>query len=292
MKVIKKMFGGLELTWPKLIICALVAGIYTAVMAIISAAEYTSFADISISFECWVLFGILIIVNSRSEIDSALKCFVFFLISQPLVYLIQVPFSDMGWGLFGYYKYWFIWTILTLPMGYIGYKMKKDKWWGVLILAPMLLLLAFHASGFLKQTIFWFPHHLLSLLICVFTMFASVLGIFENKKAKTIGLALCGVFLAAAVALALVQPLRYEPVIFTNGGSAGVTVDDTYEAALEGDDIGTVAIEWMPELDDWALKGHFDHAGKARLTLTAPDGSEKQWDISVYPDYVDYEPVG
>lgn len=30
MKIIKKMFGGLELTWPKIIICAMVAGIYTA----------------------------------------------------------------------------------------------------------------------------------------------------------------------------------------------------------------------------------------------------------------------
>ncbi len=41
--------------------------------------------------------------------------FFFFLISQPLIYLLQVPFSSMGFELFIYYKYWFIWTLLTIP---------------------------------------------------------------------------------------------------------------------------------------------------------------------------------
>lgn len=38
-------------------------------------------------------------MNSKDPLDSALKTFVFFLISQPLVYLVQVSFSEMGWGL-------------------------------------------------------------------------------------------------------------------------------------------------------------------------------------------------
>ena len=104
-KSIQKLFGGMNLTWPKLIIAALIAGVFTAVMAIIPALHYTSFIAITVTFEVWILFGILIIMNSKSNLDSAWKCFVFFLISQPLVYLIQVPFSSLGWGLFGYYKY-------------------------------------------------------------------------------------------------------------------------------------------------------------------------------------------
>ena len=97
-KTLKKLFGGINLTWPKLIISAIVAGILTAVIAMIPGLRYTSFNAITVTLEVWILFGIIIIMNSRSNIDSALKCFVFFLISQPLVYLIQVPFNAYGWG--------------------------------------------------------------------------------------------------------------------------------------------------------------------------------------------------
>ena len=114
----------------------------TAVIAIIPIFHNTSFITITVTFEVWILFGIIIIMNSKSNLDSALKCFVFFLISQPLVYLIQVPFSWQGWNLFGYYKFWFIWTLLCFPMGFTGYWMKKDKWWGYLILLPMIVLTA------------------------------------------------------------------------------------------------------------------------------------------------------
>ena len=142
MEKIKKIFGEINITWLKLIISAIMVGIYTALMALIPTLKYTSFHDITVTFEVWILFGIIIIMNSKSAVDSALKCFVFFLISQPLVYLIQVPFNSLGFELFIYYKYWFIWTLLTIPMGFIGYYMKNDKWWGILILTPMLLFLS------------------------------------------------------------------------------------------------------------------------------------------------------
>lgn len=77
-------------------------------MALLPFTKNTSFRDISISFEVWILFGILIIMNSKSAKESALKCFIFFLISQPLVYLSQVPFSNLGWKILGYYKNWII----------------------------------------------------------------------------------------------------------------------------------------------------------------------------------------
>ena len=84
----KKLFGGINLTWKKLIIFAIIAGTYTAVMALLPITRDTSFRDIAIYFEWWILFGIIIISNSKSPLDSALKCFVFFLISQPLIYLV------------------------------------------------------------------------------------------------------------------------------------------------------------------------------------------------------------
>ena len=73
-------------------------------MALLPIAKDTSFSDITVSFEVWILFGIFIIMNSKSPVDSAFKCFVFFLISQPLIYLIQVPFSNLRWQIFVYYR--------------------------------------------------------------------------------------------------------------------------------------------------------------------------------------------
>ena len=130
MEKLKKLFGGIDLSWKKIIIFAIIAGVYTAIMAILPIAKDTSFADITISFEVWILFGIIIIMNSKSAKDSALKCFLFFLISQPLVYLIQVPFASglvenyniavlikngyfqfriwVGAGLFGFTKLYFL----------------------------------------------------------------------------------------------------------------------------------------------------------------------------------------
>ena len=122
----KKLFGDINLTWRKLIIFAIITAIYTAIMATIPITKDTSFRDIAATLEWWILFGVIIICNSKSPIDSSLKCFVFFLVSQPLIYLFQVPFSWQGWHLFSYYKYWFIITLLTIPMGYIGYYIKKD----------------------------------------------------------------------------------------------------------------------------------------------------------------------
>ena len=180
----KKLFGGIDLTWKKLIIFAIIAGAYTAVMAMLPITKDTSFRDIAVMFEWWILFGIIIISNSKSPLDSALKCFVFFLISQPLVYLIQVPFSDMGWSLFGYYRYWFYWTLATIPMGFIGYFINKKNWLSVLILSPMLVILVFLGLGYINSAIESFPHHLLSGIACFLMIIVVVLNLFDKKKLK------------------------------------------------------------------------------------------------------------
>ena len=185
----KKLFGGINLTWKKLIIFAVLAGSYTALMALIPATKDTSFRDIAIMFEWWILFGIIIISNSENPLDSALKSFVFFLVSQPLVYLIQVPFSGMGWRIFGYYRYWFYWTIACLPMGFIGYYIKKKNWLSVLILSPMIVALVFLGLGYINSAIESFPHHLLSGIACFLFIIIIVLSLFDNKKHRIVSFA-------------------------------------------------------------------------------------------------------
>ena len=187
----KKLFGGLKLTWPKLIIAAIIAGAYTALMALLPCTKDTSFRDISIMLEWWIFFGIIIIANSKSPKESALKCFVFFLISQPLVYLIQVPFSGMGWKLFGYYRYWFIWTLACLPMGYFGYYINKKNYLSVLILLPMFIELILLGMGYINSAIEHFPHHLLSGIACFAIILVVTLNLFDKLKYKLVTLGAC-----------------------------------------------------------------------------------------------------
>ena len=186
----KKLFGGIDLTWKKLIIFAVATAIYTAAMALIPITKDTSFRDIAIYMEWWILFGIIIICNSKSPIDSALKCFVFFLISQPLIYLIQVPFSSMGFEIFKYYKYWFIWTLCTFPMGFIGYYIKKKNILSVIILLPMLCLLAYFGLGYFSSAISSFPHHLLSFIACFAMIIIIILNIFDKTLFRIISIIL------------------------------------------------------------------------------------------------------
>ena len=151
MEKIKKLFGGIDLSWKKLIIFAIITAVYTVIMAIIPITKDTSFRDIAATLEWWILFGVIIICNSKSPKDSALKCFTFFLISQPLIYLLQVPFSWQGWNLFSYYKYWFIWTLIL-------------------------------GIGFLSSTLESFPHHLLSGIFCFAAIILIILGVLNKKK--------------------------------------------------------------------------------------------------------------
>lgn len=281
MKGLRKLFGGIDLTWKKLIIFAVAAGIYTGVMAMLPAAQDTSFSDIAVTFECWILFGIIIIMNSRSPLDSALKCFVFFLISQPLVYLTQIVARQSGFGLLTYYKYWFMVTLLTFPMGYIGYFMKKDKWWGILILAPMLGLLAVHASRFTGEARYWFPRHLLSAVFCVVVMFAAVLGIFRDRKARTAGLILNVVLVAGVAFYVWRNPVVYNTVLMVNDGSEGVKFDDSCEVSLSDSSFGDVSVDYDNGLDDYLVRTVFRKAGHTEFRIETIDGDTKTFAVDI-----------
>lgn len=197
----KKLFGGINLTWKKLIIFAICTGVYTAIMALLPITKETSFRDIAIYFEWWILFGIIIIANSKSPVDSALKCFIFFLISQPLVYLIQVPFSWQGWNLFKYYKYWFMLTLACFPMGLIGYYINKKNFISMIILLPMLLLLSYLGCGYFTAMMDDFPHHLLSFIVCFLIIITVVVNLFDKTKLKLITLSIVAIITAIYIHL-------------------------------------------------------------------------------------------
>lgn len=288
----RKLFGSLNITWTKLIIFAVIAGIYTGIMALLPIAQETSFADISISFECWVLFGILIIVNSKTPWESALKCFVFFLISQPIVYLVQVPFSERGWGLFVYYPQWFVWTLFTIVMGYVGYYMRKEKWWSLLILVPMLLFVGYHYTSYLKEAASFFPHHLLTTIFCAATIIIYPLFIFQNKKLKTAGLIISLVILLAGTAFALLTEKRvYNTTVMVNGGSQNIEFDDTYTVYLEDESYGEVFIVYNENIQDYMVNAAFTKTGQTKLIVESPDGNKRTFSLDIYRDSYHVEEI-
>ena len=284
MEKIEKIFGGIKLSWKKIIIYAMIAGFYTASMAIFPITKDTSFRDITVTFEVWILFGIMIIMNSKSNKDAAFKCFVFFLISQPLVYLIQIPFSSLGVSIMGYYKYWFIWTILTLPMGYIGYYMKKDKWWTVLILTPMLILLTIHLSNYLSETIYWFPRHLLTVLFCIASLFVYPF-ILKNRNARTIGLMISSLLLLISVIVVIAKPKVYNTVIGFSDSKILGYFDDSYDVYLENDRYGEIEVVYDEGMELYRMNAYFKHAGETKLIIER-DGIKKYFDLNIrYSSY-------
>ena len=274
----KKLFGEINLTWKRTIIFAIIAGVYTAIMAMIPMAKDTSFADITISFEVWIFFGIFIIMNSKSAKDSALKCFVFFLISQPLVYLIQdvIKHSNL---FITYYRNWVLWTIATIPMGFIGYYMKKDEWWGLLILAPILVFLGEHYSTYLSKTMFSFPYHLLTTIFCLVTLIIYPIAIFNNKKNKVVGIVISILIILVMTGLALSKPAVYNTTIFVNGEEH--KFDNTYKVYLTDESFGKVYIVFEKNIDDYMVNAEFKKAGKAELVLESPKGEKEIYEIDI-----------
>ena len=275
----KKLFGGINLTWKKVIISAVIIGIYTALVAIIPGLKYTSFNTIAVTFEVWILFGIIIIMNSKSNKDSALKCFVFFLISQPIIYLLQVPFSWQGWNLFQYYKYWFMWTVFCLPMGYIGYYMKKDKWWGYLILFPMIMLVTYSYFGYLSDFLFNFPFYLLICLFCIVTMIIYPVYIFKNKIIRIVGVVISSVLILLCTVLVLMDPPVYCTEILSN--SEEHPFDETYNVYLTDKKYGDVKIIYLESIEDYMINADFKKRGKTSLILESPNGEKVEYSLDI-----------
>lgn len=283
MKVLHKIFGGINLTWLKVIILAVVMGVYTGLINQVPFLLDTSFRDIAISFEVWIFFGVFIIMNSKSNLDSALKCFVFFLISQPLVYLVEVPF--VGWEIMNYYRNWILWTILTFPMGFIGYYLKKDRWWGLFILTPILIFLAFHYAGFLSETMFSFPNHLLSCIFCAVTMIIYVIAIFSGTKTRITGLIISAALIGILTFVTLSKPLVYDTVIMTCDAESEVYFDDSYTVYLSDESFGTLNVDInegeTKEDDFYMLHAVFKKAGKTDVIIESPMGKKIVYEIDI-----------
>lgn len=196
-----RLYGGIKMTWLKVIILAVITGVYTGAVMLIPALYDTSFQDIGVSHEWWVIFAVIIVVNCRKNWEAMLKCFVFFLISQPLVYATEVVFGSLTVDLaLLYYRYWFVPTLLTLPGGFIAYYCKKQNLLGALVLGLGNTIQAVLGAVYTKSAIQNFPHHLLTVIVCFGSILVMSFGIQKKTKNRILAI-LIPVFLVAIVSI-------------------------------------------------------------------------------------------
>ena len=284
-RFLNKLFGGLKMSWPAVILFAVGAAVLTAVFLIVPVFKNSSFERMGVYLEAWVLFAVIIMSNCKKPLESALKTFVFFLVSQPLVFLVQAPFHELGFGIFVYYRPWFIWTLFTFPMAFIGYYMKKNKWWGLLILGPMLLFLGYHYLTYVGEAVHFFPNHLLTSVFCALTLLIYPVYIFrENKKVRTAGLILSVVILLAASVYGVLDKRShtYDTSLLLSGSeTTGIEYDDTYRVYLEDEAYGTVRIGYEEALQGYLIYASFTKTGDTVLVLESPDGQQYRYDLTV-----------
>ena len=152
----------------------------------------------------------------------------------------------------------------------------------------MLVFLAWHYYGFLRETISFFPNHLLSTLFCAVTMFVYPLCIFDRKRLRIAGVILGAVLLLAVTVFVLAQGgTSYETDVLSSGGSHGVEFDDTYTAELADPSFGTCEMRYEDNIDAWMVHAHFTKTGDTELILRAPDGTEQIFTLHVERDTYD-----
>lgn len=212
----RKLFGGLNMTWRAVIIFALAAGAVTGIVAVLPFTENTSFRDIAVSYEWWLIFAFVIASNCSKVWESALKVFVFFLISQPLCYAVEVSICTLAPGLtsnpltfdMAVYYYKSIWgpmTLLTLPGGAIAYFITKQNVLGSVILGlgcAIQTILAFYYGSMVIQNP---PYHLLTTVVCVASIFVMTFAMQKDNKRRAIAL---GVTVVAAIVVVVFLAAR------------------------------------------------------------------------------------
>ena len=236
MTKLKKYFGEYNMTWGKVLLLAVITAVVTAALNLIPALKDTSFQDIAVNLDVWFLFAVFIIVNCDKWWEAALKCFVFFLISQPLIYLLEVPFNDMGWKLFDYYGYWFKVTLLTLPGAVIAFLLKKKNWLSVAVLSVATGYLAFMSVRYFRSACAMFPHHLLSCIFCIVLAVFFVFVLLDEKKHRAAALVIILLVLAVSIGLLLIHNMGGSTCEFDlEDGTWSYTVDTPDVVSVEID---------------------------------------------------------
>ena len=185
----------------------------------------------------------------------------------------------MGWNLFIYYKPWFIWTLLCLPMGYIGYYIKKEKWYGLLILFPIMLLLGFGLSSSITNVKYSFPKHLINTLFIIASFIVYPLALFKNKKIKYFGLITSVIIMLIFGIKPMLTPSTYETNFKCS--DENFIYDDTYKVYLEDPSYGNLNVEYVDSIESYCIHASFKKPGDTKIVLENPDGNKQYFNIHI-----------
>ena len=273
MNALNKVFFGIKPTWPKIVIFAVVAGVATGLIMMAPPLEGTFVRNIGETAEAWILFALIICANCEKPLEAALKTFVFFLISQPLVYLTMWPvYQSFPWH---YYYYWFLATIACFPAGAAAnYALKRGGIVGAIILAVPCALLAYMGAGFAESALRGAksPDQLVAAVFCFAQIVAYVVVLEHGARNRAITGGLAAVAAVAYLVIALV-------------GGPGSTL--SYSVSTPGNytvsvaDASIVSAEMQTNSDLLvSAKGY----GSTVITLTAADGATITYDVTVAND--------
>lgn len=199
MKKISAALGGLPMTWP--IVCgfAVIIGVYVGIINQIPILHDTSFQDIAVTLEWWVLFAVLIVSNCKSAWEAGLKCLVFFLISQPVIFLVELPTIGLDKALYYYTGIWLPISLLTLPGGAIAFLAKRQNVLGAAILGVGNTIVALMGVSYFQQILKVFPRHLLTVASCAAIVAVTILGMQKKRRTRLLSAAIT-VLLTAVIA--------------------------------------------------------------------------------------------
>ena len=280
MQKIKKLFGETPLSWRFIILFSVAAAVIVAVLNRIPVLADTSFSDPAIWLDTWIVLAIFIIVNCRSWQEAVCKCFVFFLISQPLIYLVEILVDVSFYGFdfaerfnkyfVDYYigSGWLRLTILTVPGALIAYQIKKENVWAALVLSVATGFLAFSGSlGLAKVFTETFPRHLLYYALCLIFAVGLIFIILKTKKQKVLAVLLT-ILVAAACHLYIFRTetqsaYMHTAVIFDEG----VVITD---AEISDENIASISLDEDGSV--LRVKGT-GAAGSAEIKCTDSEGN-------------------
>lgn len=280
LKMIKKLFYEIDMSWKKVVIFAIAVAIYSAIVLNVPILLHSSLGHTGETFEAWILFALIIILNCKKPLEAAIKTFVFFLISQPLVYLVQVPFYETTWEIFSFYKRWFIITLLTLPGGFIAFYTKKGNILSLLIYSVANFLLMFmefpaHFNSFISNP----PYQLLACLFIIAISIMFTLLLFKDKKIMIASLALTVLFAVGGF-------------IYENYSSNDIyaSVDTTLDVSLPIEVVEAPA-EIEISIDGNNVIAYAHGYGEYPITLADGDGNLIQMQVIIAKDQMSIVPI-
>lgn len=226
-----------KMTWKKVLILSVVSAVITAVLNCIPALDQTSFTAPAETLEIWIVLALFVIMNCEGYKEAMAKTFVFFLISQPLIYLIEVPFKAARWDLFSYYPYWALLTVLTIPGAAIAYRVKKDDILSALGLCVANGIMIFTGCSWLKSLIDAPPHRLIATVFCFVVPFVMIFVLLKQKKSRIAAIVVTLVILAVGLCTQVIIPTETVvsyPVPEGNWAVESVSPDGL-DVSLKGD---------------------------------------------------------